>query len=303
MSEFTIIESLLVGCFAAWFGYEAIRPVSERDRRRSSTLETDAAQRFRRNRWYSALESQATRLAQWNRTKLNSQLKSIRYDYSLTLPVAESVAVWQLQGLCFAAVCFVLLRLGSFGFVGALFLSEFAAGGFLIVRFRRSMKEAKRVRRQIRSRLPYVMELMALLLDTGGGMTMEAFRTAAKDNQQHPIGRLLRDLISRVDDGSGLAEALPEWAKDFDDPDLSNVAVVIKTSEEKGAALHETLRALADQLRIRRLEQLEAAAEQAKVHMTGPVFVVVISCLIVAAAPLSLTAMDVLKDVPIFDLF
>ena len=165
------------------------------------------------------------------------------------------------------------------------------------------MNKAKRVRKQIRSRLPYVMELMALLLDTGGGMTMEAFRTAAKDNQQHPIGRVLRDLISRVDDGSGLAEALPEWAKDFDDPDLSNVAVVIRTSEEKGAPLHETLRALADQLRIRRLEQLEAAAEQAKVHMTGPVFVVVISCLIVAAAPLSLTAADVLKDVPIFDLF
>ncbi len=303
MFEFTIIESLLVGCFAAWFGYEAIRPASERDRRRSSTLETDAAQRFRRNPWYSALESQATRLAQWNRTKLNVQLKSIRYDYSLSLPVAESVAVWQLQSLCIAAVCFVLLRLGNFGFIGALFLSVFAAGGFLIVRFRRSMKEAKRIRRQIRSRLPYVMELMALLLDTGGGMTMEAFRTAAKDNQQHPIGRLLRDLISRVDDGSGLAEALPEWAKDFDDPDLSNVAVVIRTSEEKGAPLHETLRALSDQLRVRRLEQLEAAAEQAKVHMTGPVFVVVISCLIVAAAPLSLTAMDVLKDVPIFDLF
>lgn len=67
--------------------------------------------------------------------------------------------------------------------------------------------------------------------------------------------------------------------------------------------MHETLRALADQLRIRRLEQLEAAAEQAKVQMTGPVFVVVISCLIVAAAPLSLTAMEVLKDVTFFELF
>ncbi len=303
MSEFLIIESLLAGCFAAWFGYTAIQPASESNRRRSSTLETDAAQRFRRNRWYSAMESQAARLAQWNRSKLRAPLKSIRNDYSLSLPVAESVAVWQLQSICAAAGLFLLLRLASFGFVAALFLSIVLAVGFLVIRFRRSVNEARRVRRQIKSRLPYVMELIALLLDTGGGMTMEAFRTAAKDNQQHPIGRLLRDLISRVDDGSGLAEALPEWAKDFDDPDLSNVAVVIRTSEEKGAPLHETLRALADQLRIRRLEQLEAAAEQAKVQMTGPVFVVVISCLIVAAAPLSLTAMDVLKDVPIFNLF
>jgi len=303
MSEFTFIESLLVGCFAAWFGYEAMRPVSDRDRRSNSIPETDAALRFRRDRWYSAMESQAARLARWNRTRFSTQLKSIRGDYSLSLPVAESVAVWQLQGISAAAGVFVLLRLAGFGFVAALFLGVMTAAGFLFARFRRSVNESKRVRRQIRSRLPYVMELIALLLDTGGGMTMEAFRTAAKDNQQHPIGRLLRDLITRVDDGSGLVEALPEWAKDFDDPDLSNVAVVIRTSEEKGAPLHETLRALADQLRIRRLEQLEAAAEQAKVYMTGPVFVVVISCLIVAAAPLSLTAMDVLKDVPIFDLF
>jgi len=303
MSGITIIESLLVGCFAAWFGYEAIRPASEPERRRISMLETDAALRFRRNRWYAALESQAARLARWNRSRLKKQLRSIRNDYSLSLPVAESVAVWQLQSIIAAAVVFIFLRLTKFGFVSAMFWSVMTAVGFLIVRFRRSVKEAKQVRRQIKSRLPYVMELIALLLDTGGGMTMEAFRTAAKDNQQHPIGRLLRDLVSRVDDGSGLVEALPEWAKDFDDPDLSNVAVVIRTSEEKGAPLHETLRALADQLRIRRLEQLEAAAEQAKVQMTGPVFVVVISCLIVAAAPLSLTAMEVLKDVTFIELF
>jgi Flp pilus assembly protein TadB len=303
MSALVIIESLIVGMGAAWLASEAIRSVSGHKRRGYSMLEAETASRFRRNQWYAAMESRAAQLAQWNREWLGSQLKSLRNDYSLSLPAAEAVAVWQLQGAFAACGVFLLMRLTGSGIVASLFVSFIFAAGLLFFRFRQSYFRATKTRRQIRARLPYAIELIALLLDTGGGLTMDAFRTAARDNQYHPIGRLLRDLISRVDDGSGFSEALVEWAKDFDDPDLSNVAVVIRTSEEKGAPLHDTLRALAEQLRIRRLEQLEAAAEQAKVHMTGPVFVVVISCLIVAAAPLSLTALEVLKDVPLFDLF
>ncbi len=74
----------------------------------------------------------------------------------------------------------------------------------------------------------------------------------------------------------------------MDDADIFEIVFAINTAEERGTRLKETLSGLAEQMRHRRIQWLERAAEEAKVHITWPGLLVMVACLLIVAAPLLL---------------
>src|SRR5262245_882346 len=86
------------------------------------------------------------------------------------------------------------------------------------------------------------------------------------------------------------AEALAEMARRLGDPDTRDLVQAINTSEDRGTALESTLRDMSEQMRQRKVQWMEKAAEEAKVHITWPAMVVMVACLIIVVAPMLLAA-------------
>ncbi len=131
-------------------------------------------------------------------------------------------------------------------------------------------------------------------MEAGGTDIMEAIRTAGKENEGHPLGRRLNRLVVSESRGIEFCEALREWSTMYRDEDLIEFAFAIRTSIERGTSLEETLRSLSDQFQQRRLQRLERAAEETKVHITWPGMLVLVACLLIVTAPFILAARDML---------
>lgn len=305
MNSWLIAEILTLSALAAWLGALATGAIAWSSQTApESIIRQEALARRRQNFWFRTFEPCIAPLTQLNDRYRGRTLEAIRHAVSSGLSPSEQLAVWQVRSATIGIAAGLLVH-GIFKF--STFASTCVAVVTLIsalsISVRMGRSRSLKRKRQIQSRLPFVLELMSLLMDAGGADPDQALRTAAEENHDHPIGELLNQLVQETDRGSGLAEAIVPWAEESGEEDLIDVAVVIRTSEERGTKLDESLRALAEQSHIRRIERLEQAAEEARVHISWPGFLVLIGCLLIAGAPLVLTAHDVLKDTPIYSAF
>lgn len=150
-------------------------------------------------------------------------------------------------------------------------------------------KKAKVYRIRLRSRLPFVADLSALILE-GGGTFSEAMVRIAQDNPDHPIGQELARTRSAVERSVPEGDALRDMSRRVDDPDLAEFVFVVNTAIERGTPLKDALRDMAERLRGRRVQWLERMAEEAKVKISGPALLVMIACLAVIVAPFLLAS-------------
>jgi pilus assembly protein TadC len=150
------------------------------------------------------------------------------------------------------------------------------------------MDRARRYRIAVRNRLPFVVDLMALMLESGA-IFRECLETAAEENRDEAVGEEFSRVCRAIDQGIPQTEALRGLSRRIDDADVYEMVFAINTAEERGTRLKETLSDLAEQMRHRRIQWLEKAAEEAKVHITWPGLLVMVACLIIVAAPLILS--------------
>lgn len=183
------------------------------------------------------------------------------------------------------AAPFVLLL---FGLLPALTFVALAIIVLPILHRRRVIDRARRYRIAVRNQLPFVVDLMALMLESGA-IFRECLETAASENQGAPVGEEFSRVCRAIDQGVPQAEGLRGLARRLDDTDASEMVFAINTAEERGTRLKETLSDLAEQMRHRRVQWLERAAEEAKVHITWPGLLVMVACLLIVAAPLILS--------------
>lgn len=142
---------------------------------------------------------------------------------------------------------------------------------------------------QVRSRLPFVLDLTALMMESGA-LFNACIQTVVQETGKHPIAEELGRMLSSLRQGLPRAVALKEFAKRIDDNDVDEVVFAVNTSEELGTPLDKTLRSMADRMRQRRVQELERRAETAKVHITWPAMLTMVACLLVVAAPILLPA-------------
>ncbi|MBX7103820.1 MAG: type II secretion system F family protein [Gemmataceae bacterium] len=137
----------------------------------------------------------------------------------------------------------------------------------------------------VRLRLPYVLDLMTLVLEAGAGTLPACLERAAEECEDHPLGLELQRVLTGLKQGASQADMLREMDRRLADPDVRELVSTLTTAEERGIPLKEALRSQADRMRRREVQWLEKSAEEAKVHITWPALLVMVACLLIIAAP------------------
>ena len=149
-------------------------------------------------------------------------------------------------------------------------------------------KKAEDYLKQVRNRLPYAMDLMALMLEAGAGTLRECMERAGEEHAGQPFGDEIRRTLFGVEKGVSAVDMLKAMDRRLADPDVKDLVLTVTTAEERGISLKEALRGLAERMRQRKMQWMEKSAEQAKVRITGPAMVTMFGCLLIVVAPVLL---------------
>ena len=122
---------------------------------------------------------------------------------------------------------------------------------------------------QIRAALPFVLDLLTLSVEAGLD-----FMTAIKRIvERRPLDALNEELIRvfrEVQIGRTRRDALRDLADRADQSDLRAVVHALVQADELGVGIGVILRIQAEQMRVRRYQLAEKAANEAPVRMLAP---------------------------------
>jgi tight adherence protein C len=201
---------------------------------------------------------------------------------------AEFIACAKIEGIGAAALGFVFgLSLGSLtNAIAASFIGYF---GYVFLSMR--VLKSKAVRRQIKLKRQFAaaIDLMALMMDVGGGFH-EAMAVAADEAKGTPLGDELaivrRDLaLGKRDD------ALRNLVTRTQDEDIGEVVMALIEGQQLGTPLADILRTQASQMRLKRTQWAEKASAESEVALVFPAMLIMLACLILIAAPFVLSAL------------
>jgi tight adherence protein C len=252
---------------------------SERQRRRD----------LRRQSWaYRSFEPAVLALAGWNRRTFPGRVARLGGHLDVLgqrdWRPEEFLAVKQLE----ATAGFLAGALIGFLFIGPVASVVLGVVFYLValgIVVQGTAKQARQRCQRLRERLPAAVDLMALMLEAGAGTLGECLEKAAAENEDHPLGEEFRRVLVQVDQGAVPADALREMGRRLEDGDIDQLVFALTTAEERGIPLRASLRDLATQMRLRQVQWLEKAAEEARVHITWPGLIVMFGCLLIIAAP------------------
>jgi pilus assembly protein TadC len=136
----------------------------------------------------------------------------------------------------------------------------------------------------VRRRLPFAVDLMALMLEAGASF-QEALKTVVRENAAHPLGAELGNVARQIDMGRPRRLALEGFQDRLRDQDVTDMVAAINKGEELGTPLSSIMRTQADQMRLKRSQWGEKAAAEAQVRMTFPSMVVMLACMLLILGP------------------
>jgi tight adherence protein C len=227
------------------------------------------------------------------RDRPSKRQKRVERDLSVTLDEAGWTAAEWLATHRLGALIWAIGLGGGAGLVmarfwGYVFLPIFI-GLVYVWRARSSLaalgQAADRVRGNVRRGLPFTIDLITLMLQ-GGSTFREALATLARQTPGNAwtghLGRLLQDL----DRGLPRTQALALFGGRIGMDEVDSLVFAIKQGETLGTPLTQVLASQATQVRDRRSQAIERAAERAKVRFALPGTLSMIACLITMLAPL-----------------
>jgi tight adherence protein C len=241
-------------------------------------------------RWFEPLVDElAAILGRQNPKKLASLARDLVVSRErLPWRPDEFLASKWLEGIAGGFVLFLILWLAGWS------TSAFVLGagvavlyGFLGPKFVRD-RAKKRISR-IRMRLPFAVDLIALMMEAGGGF-QECLQTTVIENGDHPLTEELSEVLRQISLGRPRHEALKALQERLQDPDIDELVFAVNKGEELGTPLSAILRDQAEQMRLKRSQRGEKAAAEAQVNIVFPGMVVMIACLLVVIAPIVLPA-------------
>jgi tight adherence protein C len=202
----------------------------------------------------------------------------------------EFLAAKYVEGMLVGvAALFVTIALTMSPVTGLLVGGCIAAAYVPLVR-RQVQKRADARLKLIRRRLPFVMDLTALTMEAGASF-LESLAIVVRENEKHPLGEQLAEVLRDISVGRTRREALEALQQRLSDEDVSEIVFAIIKGEELGTPLGQILRNQADQMRLKRSQWAEKAAAEAQVSIVFPGMVIMVACLLVVAAPFVLSAM------------
>ncbi|MFO1019428.1 MAG: type II secretion system F family protein [Planctomycetales bacterium] len=141
-------------------------------------------------------------------------------------------------------------------------------------------------------RLPYAVDLLALMMEAGASFD-EAVATLVDESPGHPIGQEFGYLLREIRLGRSRRDALIQLRDRMEDDNVREFVTAILNGEEFGTPLSRILRTQADQMRLKRSQWAEKAAGEAQVKIVFPGIMIMIACLLIIVTPFIVKFLDV----------
>jgi tight adherence protein C len=156
----------------------------------------------------------------------------------------------------------------------------------------RGLKErAERRQNAFKRRLPFAVDLLALIISSGGTLR-HGLGTVIEENQGHPLAEEFEVLQEKLAAARPLTQVLREFQQRFNDPDITELVIAIINGEELGTPMASILKGQAEQMRLKRAQWGEKAAAEAQVSIILPGFLTMLACILVIVGPFAIPAIE-----------
>ena len=158
----------------------------------------------------------------------------------------------------------------------------------LMLLFRRYLTwQAKTRLTVIKRRLPFMLDLMTLLMEAGTTF-LNALKQAVGEYRGHPLSVEFSRVLSDMNLGKTRQESLEAMRDRLQDDEVTSILGSIIQSENLGTPLTGVFRTQADVLRLKRSQRAEAIAGEAGVKMLLPGVMVMAATVIVIIGPFAI---------------
>jgi len=189
------------------------------------------------------------------------------------------VELWALLAMpLYVYLC--VLMIGPAGIVLALLLTLLT--GWLLRR--RLRAQALRRVVLIKRRLPFLLDLVTLLMEAGSTF-YQALERGVEEFRAHPVGAEFGRVLSEMNMGKGRIGALEAMRDRLDDDDVTGIIGSIIQGEQLGTPIAKIFRTQADVLRLKRSQRAEMIAGEAAVKMLLPGILVMASTVLIILGP------------------
>jgi tight adherence protein C len=145
----------------------------------------------------------------------------------------------------------------------------------------------KERKRQILQSMPFVVDLLSLLL--GASMDfVSAIGKVVEKSKPGPLVQELEQVLREIRIGSSRKEALRNMAYRIDMQEVSSFVSVVVAAEESGGDITNTLKQQSEQIRVDRLMRAEKAGAAASQKILFPLLFFLIEVLILIFGPVGL---------------
>ncbi len=136
----------------------------------------------------------------------------------------------------------------------------------------------------IKKRLPFLMDLLTLLMEAGSTF-MQALGEAVEEFRDQPVGVEFGRVLAEISMGKSRAAALEAVRDRLSDDEITGIIGSIIQGETLGTPLAQIFRTQADVLRIKRTQRAETIAGEAGVTMLLPTILVMAATVIIILGP------------------
>ncbi|QDU40375.1 Bacterial type II secretion system protein F domain protein [Maioricimonas rarisocia] len=143
---------------------------------------------------------------------------------------------------------------------------------------------------QIKLRLPFLLDLLTLLMEAGSTFLL-ALQEAVHEFRDHPVGEEFGRVLAEMNMGKSRTAALESLRQRLADDEIGSIVGSIIQGEQLGTPLAILFRTQADVLRIKRTQRAETIAGEAAVKMLLPAVLIMAATVLIILGPFVLSFM------------
>lgn len=202
----------------------------------------------------------------------------------------EYLARAQLVAL-FTTPAYIYVMVSLFGAVGVIAALIAVALTAWWLRRRLAARAAKRLR-QIKRRMPFLLDLLTLLMEAGATF-LNALKQSVEEFRGHPVSEEFGRVLADMSLGKTRSEAFQSMRERLADDEIGGIIASILQGEHLGTPLAHIFRTQADVLRIKRTQRAETVAGEAGVNMLLPGVLVMASTVLIILGPFLLNYLKI----------